>query len=349
MRGEPERQIVKAESKDEAALWQQFMESHSDCTNYHRWHWKEVIERSFAWPTFYLMARDGGHVGGILPLVWQRSRIFGSFLTSLPFLNGGGIVAESAEAQKSLLDEATSLAQRLGVRYLELRHRRDLGLGLHQKTSKVVPVRPVEPDSEKMWKGLHHKLRTDIRKGMKAGLVAEFGKEEFLPEFYEIFAENMRNLGTPVYSRRFFAEMLRAFPDHAHICLVRHNGTAVAGSFMTGYRDTLEAGWSSSRYKFLQLKPNVFLYWSILCFAGVQGYHWFDFGRSTEGSGTHRFKQQWGTQDIRLHWDYWIREGMQLPGLNPENPRYRMAIWLWTKLPVAVTKLVGPRIVRCLP
>ena len=220
--------------------------------------------------------------------------MFGSFLTSLPFLNGGGVIAETAEAKNALVAEAITPAKRLRAEYLELRHRMDPQLGLPTKTHKVAMVLPIEPDSEKMWAALPHKVRTDIRKGIKSGLTAEFGGEERLDDFYEVFARNMRDLGTPVYSRRFFSTMLKAFPSDDFICVIRHQGKAVAASFLMGYRDGIEAGWSSSRYDYLAMRPNMFLYWKVLCFAAERRYRQFDFGRSSVDSGTHRFKKQWG-------------------------------------------------------
>ena len=345
---ESELQIELATTELQSQLWQDFVEKHIDCSNYHRWGWKHVIEESFHWPTFYLMASAGNRVEGILPLVWQKSRMFGSFLTSLPFLNCGGVVAETAAAKEALVAEAIALAKRFRAKYLELRHRNDPQLDLPTKTHKVAMILPVQADTEKMWSTLPHKVRTDIRKGMKSGLTSEFGGQ-FLDEFHAVFARNMRDLGTPVYSRRFFSEMLKNFPTDTHICIVRHDGKAVAASFLTGYRGLLEAGWSSSLYSYASMRPNMFLYWKILCFAGEHGYEVFDFGRSTIGSGTHRFKKQWASQEIPLHWVYWVPDGAKLPEINKENSRYRLAIRLWQKLPVAVTKLVGPHIVKCLP
>jgi len=341
--------ILIAESERHAQLWEDFVARTAGCGHYHRWGWKRVIENSFGWPTFYMMGLEGDLVKAILPLVWQKSRLFGSFLTSLPFLNGGGGVGEDNHAAEALTQEAIALTQRLGANYLELRHRRPSDLGLPVKTNKVAVVHEVTPDEEKAWQSLPHKVRTDIRKCMKSELTAEFRGEEALDTFHEIFAENMRNLGTPAYGRNFFLQMLRIFPADTHICIVRHQGKPVAGSFLTGFRDTLEAGWSSSRYEYLAIKPNMFLYWKILRFAGERGYRTFDFGRSTVGSGTHRFKMQWGSKEIQLYWTYWLPSGSSLPELNPQNPRYRLAIWLWKRLPLAFTKLVGPRIVRCLP
>jgi FemAB-related protein (PEP-CTERM system-associated) len=338
-----------ANSEKEAQLWQQFVDSHAACSKYHRWGWKQVIENSFGWQTFYLMLEENSSIKGILPLVWQKSWLFGSFLTSLPFLNGGGVAAETEGAEKALVWEAIALARRLGTTHVELRHRRVHRLDLPAKTHKVAVVRQVEPDTEKMWRLLHHKVRTDIRKALKSGLVAEFGREELLDDFYKMFTENMRNLGTPSYGRNFFQHILRAFPVDSHICIVRHGSNAVAASLLTAYRDTVEAAWSSSLRSYRSMKPNMLLYWELLCFAGKNGYRNFDFGRSSIGSGTHRFKMQWGSQEVPLFWLYWLRDGSDLPELNPQNPRYRMALWGWQRLPLALTKLVGPRIARCLP
>lgn len=348
-----------ANSEADAQLWQQFVAAHAECSNYHRWHWKQVIENSFGWPTFYLMAEESDEIHGVLPLAWQKSWLFGSFLTSLPFLNCGGVVADGPGARDALIAEAIAVAKKLRVDYLELRQRldhrgdsqleADSQLALPAKTHKIALVRPVEPNEEKMFAALPHKVRTDIRKAINSELTAEFGAEELLDDFYEVFARNMRDLGTPVYSRKFFSVILRSFPGDNHICIVRHKGKPVAASFLMGYRGALEAVWSASLYDYSSMKPNMFLYWKILCFAGERGYQIFDFGRSSIGSGTHRFKKQWNTQEIPLHWVYWLPNNAPLPEVNKENARYRLAISLWQRLPVAVTKLIGPSIVKCLP
>jgi serine/alanine adding enzyme len=282
-------------------------------------------------------------------VVWQKSHIFGSFMTSLPYLNAGGILSNNDGAGRALVDEAIRASRNAGVKHIELRHRQQHQLGLPTKTSKVTLVLPVGPDQDKMWKDLGTKMRTKVRKSLSFGMTAEFGGANFLDDFYYVFSHNMRDLGTPVYDRNFFAEILQAFPDDTYICVVRHEKNTVAASFLCGYRDRIEAVWSSSIQKYLALKPNLFLYWNLLCFAGSRGYRLFDFGRSSVGSGTHEFKLQWGAKAEQLYWDYWLPEGDVLPELNPENPKYRAAIWMWQRLPISITRLIGPRIVRCLP
>src|SRR5262249_40382075 len=160
------------------------------------------------------------------------------------------------------------------------------------KMHKVAMVLAVERDEAKMWAALPHKVRTDIRRSIKSGLSADFGGEKLLGDFYGVFARNMRDLGTPVYSCFFFSEILRAFHNDRHIGITRHGGKPIAASFLLGYKDTVEAGWSSSLYAYSAMKPNMMLYWKVLGFAAERGYRLFDFGRSSIDSGTYHFKKQ---------------------------------------------------------
>jgi len=333
----------------DAERWEEFIQKHPESTYCHRWSWRQVIEKSFGWPTFYLLAEQDDKVIGVLPLVWQRSWLFGSFVSSMPFLNAGGILAETHAAEQTLLEEAIRITKKVGAKHLELRHRTEHGLGLPTKTNKVTVLLPLDSDLEKLWKALNTKIRTKVRKSMSFGMTAEFGGQELLDDFYAVWSENMRDLGTPAYGPDFFIEILRAFPEETHLCVVRHRGQAVATSFLIGFRDRAEAVWSSSVRKYLSMKPNMFLYWNLFCFAGERGYRIFDFGRSTIGSGTHAFKMQWVSHTVPLHWAYWLPEGDSLPELNPQNPKYKLAIRVWQRLPLALARKIGPRIARCLP
>jgi len=340
---------VLTAAQDDAVRWDRFLDGQPSASNYHRWGWRRVVESSFSWPTYYLLAEEDGAVRGVLPLVWQKSWMFGSFLSSMPFFNFGGVVAETPAAERALVEEAVRLAQQLNADHLELRHRHDCRLPLPVKTGKVAVVRQVCADPEQLLRSLDKKVRADVRKSQKAGFIAEFGGDEFLEDFYRVFAINMRDLGTPVYSRSFFHEIRRVFPDDTWICRVRLGHETVAAAFLSGFRQTLEVPWAASIHKYLPLKPNMFLYWNLLCFAGQKGCQMFDFGRSTVGSGTHKFKMQWGGEEVPMYWHYWVRGGAGLPEVNPHNPKYRLAIWAWQKLPVWVTRRIGPPIVRCLP
>ena len=343
-------QVSAFSSASDARRWDQFVDAHPEATNYHRWNWKPLIEDIFGWPTFYLAAEETGTIQGVLPLVCLSSRLGVNSLCSMPFLGECGIVSNSKTVEQSLLERAIQLGKELRVEYLELRHRRDRHLGLPAKTNKVTVVLPLDPDSDKMWKALGKKVRTDIRKAIGFGLTAEFGGSELLEDFYAVFSENMRDLGTPVYSPEFFSRILQGFPQGTFICRARYQGKTVAASFLMGYRETLEVKWSSSLRRYLFTKPNMFLYWNLFCFGAQRGYRVFDFGRCTVGSGTHVFKMQWaGAKSIPLYWDYWLSNGNALPEKNRENPKYQLAIRLWQRLPLGVSRRIGPRIVRYFP
>ena len=329
--------------------WDDFVHKHPESRGPHLWHWKTVIEKSFGHRCHYLAAREHGELRGVLPLTHLRSRLFGSFLISVPFLNYGGIVATDEAAYRALYEHAIALGKELQVAHLELRHVAPALSGAPTKQHKVSMLLELPDNPDTLMNGFKAKLRSQIKKPVKEGLTANFGREDELDNFYEVFAINMRDLGTPVYSKKFFANVLSAFPENARICTVYHQGQALASGFVFGFRDVLEIPWASSLRDFNALAPNMLLYWSVLEFAIKQGYKFFDFGRCTPGEGTYKFKEQWGAKPLSLHWQYWMANGGALPDLSPHNPKYQFAIECWQRLPVPVTRLLGPAIVKNIP
>jgi FemAB-related protein (PEP-CTERM system-associated) len=205
------------------------------------------------------------------------------------------------------------------------------------------------PESaETLHRQLPSKLRSQIKRPLREGAACVSGGRELLDEFYRVFARNMRDLGTPVYPKRFFSAILEQFP-HARLLVVRLANAPVASGMVIGHRDTLEIPWASSLRSANALGVNMLLYWEALSCACAQGYRRFDFGRSTPDSGTYRFKRQWGAQPLQLYWHYWLRNRTEPPRLNPSNPRYRLAVSAWQHLPLPLANVLGPLIVRYLP
>jgi FemAB-related protein (PEP-CTERM system-associated) len=203
--------------------------------------------------------------------------------------------------------------------------------------------------SGSQWDAIDRKLRNQVRKAEKGGLTVAHGGAELLDSFYEVFAHNMRDLGTPVYSSRFFREVLLAFPTETRIFVVRLEGRPIAASLVHWHGDVMEVPWASSLREFNPLCANVLLYWHMLQFAVDRRARVFDFGRSTPGEGTFQFKKQWGAEPRELVWEYWTAPGRGVPELNPKNPKFEMAIRAWQHLPVRVANLVGPLVVRNIP
>lgn len=333
----------------EIKLWDDFVHRQAAARGPHLGGWKKVIEESFGHKCIYLMAANSDVISGILPLVHVRSRLFGSFLISVPYLNYGGILAENAATQQELFDYASKLAAERGAAYVELRHEAPQLPEVPTKQHKVTMLLELPDDPDKLWNQFKPKLRSQIRKPMKEGLTVRIGREEELTHFYEVFSVNMRDLGTPVYPRSFFANILKHFPSSTWICSILLHEQPVAAGFVCGFRETLEIPWASSLREYNHLAANMLLYWSILEFAVKNGFKQFDFGRCSPGEGTHKFKAQWGAKEVPLHWQYWLANGNQLPELAPSNPKYQLAISVWQKLPLFVTRWVGPAIIRNIP
>jgi serine/alanine adding enzyme len=349
--------------------WDSFVMNTDGGTCSHLSAWREVFENTYGYRTYYLYATkspnaDGSDnsepdIAGILPLALIKSRLFGRFLISLPFFDQVGVLACSKDAQKALLEKAVEIAKKQKVEFIEFRHLSPtfpdalngecFGGELITKQHKVTLLLDLPNTSDELWKSFKSKLRSQIRKPIKEGLTARIGGIEELDDFYKVFSQNMRDLGTPVNSKILFRNILLGFPGQARIFIVSKDSYPVGAGFVIGFKKSLHIPWASALKKFNHLAPNMLLYWSILEYACNQGYEIFDFGRTTTGAGTNKFKEQWNPRPIPLHWQYWIANGGEKPELNKENPKFQMFIKIWQNLPLPIANIIGPRIVRYLP
>jgi FemAB-related protein (PEP-CTERM system-associated) len=335
--------------------------------------WLDVLRDAMGHRTMAVVARDGsvaasrdgavsgasgtsrGGVVGYLPLALVTSRLFGRFLVSLPYLNRAGIVAADRAVREELLEAARDLADRFKVQYLELRHHahtlehKTISHNRDEKLRMVLDL-PGEPDG--LWSGYSAKVRNQIRKGDKAGLSIRFGGAKLLDGFYDVFSTNMRDLGTPVYPRGLFASVIMQFNDSAELAVVMHSGRPVAGALLIHGRScgagSSQVPSASSLRDAKHTNANMWMYHKLLERAVVRGSASFDFGRSSPDSGTYRFKKQWGAVPFPTTWQYYLRYG-DVGAVRPDNPKYQRRIAAWQRLPVWVTRLVGPRIVRGIP
>jgi FemAB-related protein (PEP-CTERM system-associated) len=346
---------ISEASESDRTDWDAFVQSRSDAVGYHEWAWRGVFERAFGHKGVYLVARFGpaGPVVGVLPLVEIRSLLFGRTLTSLPFVNFGGVLAESDEVARALLNEAASVAKARGSKHVELRHigRRfdDLPCKQHKVTMRLALRSPEVSASGDLWERIDRKARNQVRKAQKSELTVVRGGSELLSEFYTVFARNMRDLGTPVYGRQLFEEVLAAYPERARLIVVRLKDAPVAAGFTYRTRAMIEIPWASSIRDYNNLCPNHLLYWHALETAAAEGVETFDFGRSTPDEGTFKFKEQWGAEPVPLHWEYWLASGDAPPDQSPKNPKFKLMIETWKRLPLWLANAAGPRIVRNIP
>ena len=338
-------------AREEAGTgWDRYVLSHPGGSGYHLMAWRRVMEDAFGHATFYLMAADEDQtVHGVLPLVFLSSRLFGRLLVSMPYVNYGGLLTDTVEAQNALLQAAVDLAKKHGAAHIELRQSEVLSLGWPVKQHKVSMRLELPKHFETLWEGFPPKLRSQIRRARKAGMIVRSGGDELLDDFYRLLARNMRDLGTPVQARGVFETFVKTLPAETRICVVSMAGQPMAAGFLYGFREVLEIPWAAADRRHKELSANMLLYSAALEFGCGAKYRVFDFGRSTPGSGTYHFKQQWGAKPFPLHWYYWLSNGGALPEISPQNPKFRLAIEVWKRLPVSITRIVGPAIVRNIP
>lgn len=330
------------------AAWDRYVRSSPRGTFFHLTGWKRVIEESFGHRPLYLYAEDHGVVRGLLPLFYVQTLLFGRSLISVPFGVYGGIVADDEEVELSLLAAATELARELRVRYLELRHIDKNGLQLPTKDLYVTFQREIYSDVDQNMAAIPRKQRRMIRQGIKHGLTSAIGSDH-LKEFYAIYAHSVRNLGTPVFPYRFFQNLQRQFGEDCKILSVWHGGKMVAGVMTFFFKDHVIPYYGGAQREFFPYAVNDFMYWELMRYGCEHGYGVFDFGRSKQGTGAFEFKRHWGFEPQPLCYQYFLNRAKAIPNISPTNPKFQLFVNLWRRLPLSVTKLVGPMIVRSLP
>lgn len=331
----------------EEAVWDAYVHAHEAATFFHLAAWRRVVSRAFGHACHYLVAERGGAITGVLPLGRIRTLLFGDALVSVPFCVEGGPLASDAESEAALLDAAAALMRRLGVPVMELRTdsaapppagwvvRDDL---------YVVFRKPIAAADDANLKAIPRKQRAMVRKGIERGLVSEIDTDP--ARLYRIYAESVRNLGTPVFAPRYFRILVEEFAGAADIVTVLDHGRPIASVLNFYFRDQVLPYYGGGTAAARGLYGNDFMYWEVMRRAARRGCRRFDFGRSKQGTGAFAFKKNWGFTPKPLGYRYLLAPGARVPENNPLNPKFRLFIAAWKRLPLPVAGLLGPPIVR---
>ncbi|WP_051207879.1 FemAB family XrtA/PEP-CTERM system-associated protein [Saccharospirillum impatiens] len=295
-----------------------------------------------------LVAVSNNVVVGALPLIIQCSRLFGRFATSLPYFNYGGPLANSRDVAIALINAARPLLAEHQLSHIEIRTTQ-ASLPFACNEQKVSMLLPLPTTDERLDQQLGAKVRAQANKAEEHKPEVRFGRADLLDDFYRVFAHNMRDLGTPVYSKAWFNTLLQTEAFNAQLVVVYQARRPVACGFLMGQGTMLEIPWASTLRRANPMNINMWMYRQILRWAVEQGYEWFDFGRSTRDAPTFQFKKQWGAQPVQHYW-YTLTPGNKpAAATRPDSPKFRLMIAVWQRLPVWLTRVIGPPIVKQLP
>lgn len=340
---------IRALDAASAPAWDDFVRATGTATFFHRSGWERVIRTVFGHATHYAMAEQDGAIVGVLPLARMKTMLFGDVLASTPFCVYGGTAAATPEAAAALEAHAIDLQRRLGAPALEFRRIEAEDAGwtgrppLYYTFRKAIVL--TGDDEKDMARNIPRKQRAEVRKGFKRGLVSVSNSDT--DTLHRVYAESVRNLGSPVFPRRYFRALAEAFPDEHDVTTVLHEGRPVASVLNFHFRGEVLPYYGGGTVAARALSANEVMYWEVMRRAGNErGAVRFDFGRSKAGTGAFDYKKNWGFEPEQLHYCYRLAPGAAIPENNPNNPKYRLFIALWKRLPVPVANLLGPPLVR---
>jgi FemAB-related protein (PEP-CTERM system-associated) len=337
---------VRPVRADDRPAWDEFVAKSPDTTFFHRWEWRALLCGTLDYEDRYMVACEGGQIVGILPLVEVGSRLFGRSLTSLPFCSYAGPVASGErgdEIVRLLIAAASELGREGGVSHVEIR---SLHLCAPSAPSQDLysTFRAAIPADLDSMKGIPQKRRNVVRRACAIGLRDVVDRDA--NRFFELYAENARAHGTPALGRAFFVALIEAFPTECDVLyVVDASGVDVSAILSFYHRTEVLAYFAGEVSAARETNANDFKYWSLMKHARSRGCDLFDFGRSKAGTGSFRFKQLWGFEPHLLHYQFPFLPSGRVPQTNPTNPKYRLAIETWKRMPRAFVDRVGPLIV----
>jgi len=341
--------IQKAEKKDQHK-WDEYVLSHSDSSPYHLWAWKESVEQAYGHKTFYFLAEENTQVVGVFPLVQLHIPLLLNELTALPFCDVGNCLADSLQVQDALLGKVKEISEAIQCRKTSLRgsltEADSLADEFHmEERGKVRMLFSLPESSETLLASFKSKLRSQIRKAKKNGVQFRWADIDGVDPFYKVYCQNMRDLGSPPHSGKWFRSVMVNYGENARIGLAEYNGKCIGAGLILSTNSLTAIPWASTLREYNRLSPNMLLYWNFLKYSADNGFKIFDFGRSTEGEGTYRFKKQWGAKPVPLSW-YTLRKSSRREEKTEKSQsgtRGKVAA-IWAKLPVPAANFIGPHL-----
>jgi len=334
-------------SLQDSSEWDKYVLGHRNSTPYHLMAWGKAVERAYGHRCHYLTARVQNKIVGLLPLVEMRIPLLHTQICSLPYCDVGGLLVDSSEVEQALTSTASELMLTAGATKVELRHSCTTDELLPAEGSKVRMLLPLQSSAKEQFKQFKSKLRSQVRKAEKNGVTfLEGNTEEHRRAFYHVMQVNMHQLGSPVHSRRWFEAVLDCYGNRARLGLVEYDGTVVGGAIILLNGLMVSVPWASTLPEYNHLSPNMLLYWGLLSIAAESGHKVFDFGRSTIGEGTYRFKKQWGAEPLALDWQVLNNGELNPVTWGETGGRRDQVADVWRRMPAALVNLMGPMLRR---
>lgn len=329
--------------------WDDYVMRHPKATIFHFTSWKRVIEKAFGYKAHYLFAEKHGTIRGVLPLFQVSSPVLGRTLISTPFAVYGGPCADDEQTARDLRAAACRIGEERGVQFLELRDQeRICDPRFHTKDLYYTFDLEFPHTVEELNGSFPRDTRYMIRKAEKGGLRAELDSRH-LDAFYKIFCHSYHHLGTPVFPKSFFEIILDEFGEDCELTTIWHQQNAVAAVMTFRFRDWILPYFGGSYLESRRLAANNYMYWEVMKRGMETGARFFDFGRSKLGTGAYAFKTQWNMRRRALPYHYFLVRRKTMPNFSPANPKFSASISLWKSMPLALTRMLGPKVIRWFP
>lgn len=331
--------------------WDAFVASTKAANFSHQCDWLQLCSEVYGGEPHYIAAYGGARIVGVMPVMLRSVIGAGRVLYATPFADEGGCCTDDADVEAQLIQAAISLGEEVGASYLEVRQRTPLVVDGVCDQSRVTLEMPLPADKQALWESLSKNMRKKVRRAGRDGLISEEGGPEHIPSFYDIYAANMQDLGSPMHSRRFFEALFHRFPEDMLSVIVRieETGLVVGAAVAIRFGEVLTVLCAHSAREHFELFPNNLLYWHLLEAAIEWGCRVANFGRSPVDTGIYAYKKSWHMDDHQLYYTRVPVCGQPPEADAREGRTYALFREMWRRMPSPIARAIGPRLWARLP
>lgn len=338
-------------NESEMRQWDDFVKFHPKGSPFHLSGWIKTIHDTYSFePFLYVLKNESGNISGVSPFFFIRSVFTGTRVVSLPFSDYCGPLCTNEEEENDFLERIIK-ERKNRIRYVEIRGVLSKNSGFIEYNYYKRHTLQLFPDPRKVLKKVDKRtIQYSIRKAQKSGVeVREENNQQGMEEFQRLNKLTRMKHGVPSQPSNFFKGLLEniVLRGNASILVALYDSKVIAAGFFLKCKDTFYYKYNASDPDYLsKVTPNHMLTWHAIEMACLQGYDFFDFGRtSPDNEGLMRYKEMWGAQPMDLQY-YYFPKIRGAASTEEKGLPYRILTKIWGSLPEAIVEVIGPTIYR---
>lgn len=308
---------------------------------FHSIEWMSLVNETLGVEYKIAILQENNETVASIPFAFYRNFIKGPCAIPLQFSGYyGSIVANSNLYKKKIMNHFFQYCERKKL-YTQIPEINSIdGYKSHSGYSIYkIELKNNLPVEEQILSYASKRTRGYIKSAINSNLKSFVGGLELIDEFYFIYLQNMKELGTPPLPESYFKKIIEYLPKVSKVILVKDHKKVCSGMFIMQISEKeLFTPIICTPRLYQTGQSSHLIYLKAAEEAQNFGCSIVNFGRSIDGGGPALFKKRYGLKASPL---FIYSPNKKWKVTDPNNTNWRYAIEIWKRLPIFLTKLAG--------